>query len=196
MLLDHGFDVDAPKHMCQPPLYIACSEGYADLVQLLLHRGARIARCDRGSFNVHDTFFRTIGTDNTAIATLLLDHGADIECRDWNHGQTPLLVACRRNNAQMVSMLLHRGANVFHADFDGETPLLISQGRCAALCRWRRLRRCARGVTSAARCLLLLQVEVAEAFPGGAFTGPAETGLRNANVVALREACDRRWGGM
>jgi ankyrin repeat protein len=55
------------------------------------------------------------------VTRLLLDYGADIEAED-RYGQTPLSVAARAGNGDVVALLMERGAYVVAEDYHGRTP--------------------------------------------------------------------------
>jgi ankyrin repeat protein len=57
------------------------------------------------------------------VASLLLDHGAKINqvCGDYDN--TPLLLACSTGRADLVSLLLERGANVKAVTSEGLNAL-------------------------------------------------------------------------
>lgn len=52
----------------------------------------------------------------------LLDHGANLECRN-QYKQTALNRAIRRENVAAIEMLLKHGANIHATDQDGKTPM-------------------------------------------------------------------------
>ncbi|HKE24389.1 MAG TPA: ankyrin repeat domain-containing protein [Bryobacteraceae bacterium] len=56
-------------------------------------------------------------------AQLLLDHGADINAIDDEYRSTPLGIAARWGNREMVAMLLERGADPINAGASWSTPL-------------------------------------------------------------------------
>ena len=56
-------------------------------------------------------------------ATLLLDHGADIDAIDDEYCSTPLGVAARRGQDALVALLLERGADPLAAGATWATPL-------------------------------------------------------------------------
>lgn len=62
---------------------------------------------------------------NIAMATLLLDHGANVNT-DAYQGRTPILIATENEDAEMVALLLERGANVSTVDQEGRSPLHIA----------------------------------------------------------------------
>jgi hypothetical protein len=58
----------------------------------------------------------------TKFIRFFLDHGADIESRDF-HRRTPLLVAALEHNLEAIKILLDAGADVHAADSQGMTVL-------------------------------------------------------------------------
>ena len=70
-------------------------------------------------------------TESTVVATLL-DHGADINAAEYDHGWTPLHLAARSDqHKEVVALLLERGADTGAIDgFEG-TPLHVAAGRGA-----------------------------------------------------------------
>lgn len=60
-----------------------------------------------------------------AIARLLLEHGADIEARDFAQ-QTPLFVAAKSGVPEVAELLLTQGADIEARDHFQVTPLMIS----------------------------------------------------------------------
>jgi ankyrin repeat protein len=59
------------------------------------------------------------------VASLLLDHGANIEQVCGKRDDTPLLLACKNGRADLVSLLLEQGANV-HAMRKRKTALHLA----------------------------------------------------------------------
>ena len=63
--------------------------------------------------------------DDTGIADLLLDAGADAN-RKNNYGVTPLSLACTNGSATMIARLLKAGADPNFSLPEGETPLMTA----------------------------------------------------------------------
>ncbi|KAL7781716.1 hypothetical protein V8C43DRAFT_319567 [Trichoderma afarasin] len=59
-----------------------------------------------------------------AIAKLLVEKGADIEAKDNNYGQTPLLWAAKSGHEALIKLLVEMGADIEVKDKHGQTPLL------------------------------------------------------------------------
>ncbi|PYR55875.1 MAG: hypothetical protein DMF85_18320 [Acidobacteria bacterium] len=112
---------DAPR-----PLHVAARQGNADMVQLLLARGAKV--------NVPGTLAVTpvhlaAQYDHEEAVKLLLAAGADVNARA-SGGLTPLHYAASRGWFAVAKTLLDAGADVNARGLDGWTPLhaAASQG--------------------------------------------------------------------
>ena len=64
-----------------------------------------------------------------AKATLLLDHGADVDAIDLEYQSTPLGVAVRSGQRDLVGLLLERGADPNAAGAPWATPLAWARKR-------------------------------------------------------------------
>lgn len=79
------------------------------------------------------------GTQTLEAATLLVEHGADVDAFN-NTGTTPLHVAAERGEEELVQLLVRRGAELDVVDRQGKTPLALAErspatARAAALIR-------------------------------------------------------------
>ena len=120
MLLDHGADVNAKATDGMTPLHVAVMDGTADMVDLLLERGANseAALADECEHEFADEF-RTDGyrplhfaamKNKTAAARILLSHGAKVDSRN-TYGETPLIIAACAGHVEVARVLLEHGAN-------------------------------------------------------------------------------------
>lgn len=74
--------------------------------------------------------------DYAECVQLLLEHGADVNCRNASQ-QTPLHLACLSQSISSVEILLKHGANVNAVYRDGRTALhaaIVKQSRCLDCC--------------------------------------------------------------
>jgi len=123
LLIKHGAAIDAnDKKHHHTPLHIAVTaqENNLELTALLLEEGAKV--------NIHGTHQGWTPLHLAAvygradIAKLLLDKGADIDCKDQIN-ETPLHKAVSYKNIETTKLLLKRGASVNTKNEFGETPL-------------------------------------------------------------------------
>jgi ankyrin repeat protein len=64
---------------------------------------------------------------SAGVVKLLLDHGAEIDARDRESGATPLFYAASWGRAEVVDLLLARGADCTLKNTRGQTPLEAAQ---------------------------------------------------------------------
>lgn len=95
--------VDEPNAQGETPLMIAAIRGSLPAVQALVKHGAAINR--EGWTPLH---YACSGPDN-GVAAWLIEQGAEINARSDN-GTTPLMMAARYGNGDLVPMLLQAGS--------------------------------------------------------------------------------------
>lgn len=120
ILLDNGLDVNTPSAKGAIYLNDAALKGQKKMVQLLLEHGASVtSRNQSGGTALHDA---ALG-GNVDIVAMLLDHGAAIDDRELESGATPLMMAASMGRAEVVTLLLRRGADRLLKDKAGHTAL-------------------------------------------------------------------------
>ncbi len=98
-------------------LHMAAAGGHADVVTLLLDRGANVNRAnDRGATPLH----KAIGSPD--VVEILLAHDAEVDARD-ERGRSPLHWLGRYPTLLSARMLIEHGAAVDARDHRDETPL-------------------------------------------------------------------------
>ena len=113
LLLDRGIDFNLADNTGLTALGYAANRGNATLVQALQAKGAT---ADARSPNGAALLRFAIGQGNIAQVRELLQQGANI-------AESPLYIAERGNNVEMVRLLIEHGASVNKRDFFGGTPL-------------------------------------------------------------------------
>ncbi len=116
VLLDRGFDVDAPvgKDACTPLFFAVARARSAPLVKLLLRRGAKVARAPGGGLYAAGWW------DDVPILRILIRAGAPI---DEVVGVTPFLACWCWKKFAAAKFLAESGANVNYQDAKGKTAL-------------------------------------------------------------------------
>lgn len=110
----------------KPMLSVAASGGSAEVVALLLKRGADVKQ--RGRLTGRTALFDAAKREELEIATLLLDAGADPQAQ--NHaGETALQVAALAQRSAMVRLLISRGADPMSRNKKGQTVAEAVEGQ-------------------------------------------------------------------
>ncbi|XP_072123670.1 uncharacterized protein [Mobula birostris] len=148
-------DVNQLDKQNRAPLHLACANGHADVVALLVENKSNLNICDNENrsplmkavqceqercvvillshdadpnlvdINGYTALHLAVLIPNVTLATHLLEYGAHIDARDKN-GYTPLLLAATRNRQKMAKCLLKKGADVNAKDKTGRTTLMIA----------------------------------------------------------------------
>ena len=104
-LLSHGVNINQlggqRKHS---PLQVAAVNGHANIMELLLVRGATIPNNPATPLIISSVF-----SGSVPAVKLLIDHGMSVNCHS-SLNMTPLYVACSKS-VEMVRTLLRAGAN-------------------------------------------------------------------------------------
>ena len=127
MLIEYGSDIN---YVCLDPdvspLYLACSNNHADVVEYLLSAGANVNLSgDRGITPIYIASWH----DSIAIVNLLLKYNADINA-PYQTGTTPLFLACIEGRLKCAKVLLDAGADVDSLSLDENFSCL------QAICRY------------------------------------------------------------
>lgn len=93
-------------------LHSAAYDGHPGWVQTCLLRGDPVdARDSRGYTALLWSCFRGLVCDQVAVASLLIDAGADLNANVQPAGESCLQLACQSSNFLLVELLLDHGAN-------------------------------------------------------------------------------------
>ncbi len=105
------------------PLGVAARNNQIEAVKLFLSAGA-----DPNNGNVGSLSQATI-MGHTAIAQLLIQHGAQVNPKFVDYYPTPLTAAVEGQHTDTVKLLLASGADVNQIDGNGISPLAMAAGR-------------------------------------------------------------------
>jgi ankyrin repeat protein len=150
LLVRAGAPVDARQADGQSPLHMACQAGNSELARFLIDSGANVnlrsqngmtplmcaavsvdpsttsllldRGADIGGPSGLTALHIAAGNGNIPVATILLQHGAQINARDAA-GYTPLIAAVKGRHEGMVHLLMKNGADVTQQGADGKTAL-------------------------------------------------------------------------
>lgn len=125
-LLDRGAGLDEVDSHGYTPLLRACSFGYAEIVELLLARGADptvVTPAGRTTLMLASAWPERPGSDHVATIRLLLKDGrVPVNATDYQH-QTALRLACYKERSERVRVLVVEGlADHTIPDAKGNTP--------------------------------------------------------------------------
>jgi len=110
LLLAAGADVKAAtREGAITPLFMACTNGNAAIIDALLKAGA-----DANSVNANGTSALMVAASSGSVDALrvLIERGADVKTKEAAHGQTALMFAAALNRDAAVRLLLARGAEI------------------------------------------------------------------------------------
>uniref|UniRef100_A0A3Q3KD11 SOCS box domain-containing protein n=1 Tax=Monopterus albus TaxID=43700 RepID=A0A3Q3KD11_MONAL len=127
-LLQYGASVSGrTQNEDDTPLHVAASNGLPDHTELYLRYGAVVDKQNDEGFTPLNTacsqpqevqdlqrYFK--------VCQMLLGAGADVHTMDQDK-RTPLHMACKNANPDIVDLLLAHGASVNNMDYGGEAPL-------------------------------------------------------------------------
>lgn len=118
--------VNATDGQGTTPLMYACENGHDHVVRYLVSSGGVAANSEGGrrveDHNGCDCFYFAVARGHPLVASYLLGLGVDINART-NKGNTPLHVACRTGNLEIVRWLLRMRADTSARSWEGFTGM-------------------------------------------------------------------------
>jgi ankyrin repeat protein len=109
------------------PLHLASFFGHADVVALLLERGAGVSPVSRNPMEVMP-IHSAAAAGHAQVVAVLLDHGAQVDARS-HLGFTAIIDAAQNGDVALVAMLIDRGADPQGANDRGQTPLDVARDK-------------------------------------------------------------------
>ncbi len=109
LLLQAGADVKAAtREGAITPLFMACTNGSASMIEALLKAGAAV---NTTKANGTTPLMVAAASGSAGAVQVLLDHGAKIDVKEEAHGQNALMFAAALDRADAVKLLLRHGAD-------------------------------------------------------------------------------------
>lgn len=134
LLLSHGAKVNEPCCQRLTPLQLSMNKS-VDVSKVLLQNGADVQQVMqmRGSNEVFITsppLIHAVETNNLYLASILLEHGEDVN--QWYGACTnsPIHFAIQQGNNDMLKLMIQHGANLNKRNGRGHTPLGLALHSC------------------------------------------------------------------
>jgi ankyrin repeat protein len=124
LLIHAGADVNLANDHGVSPLWLACTNGSAAMVEKLLKAGADPNAALRLSGET--ALMSCARTGNVEAVRWLLEHGADVNSRESWREQTALMWAVAEKHADVAEALLKQGAGVNARTRSGFTALMFA----------------------------------------------------------------------
>ncbi|XP_055954650.1 serine/threonine-protein phosphatase 6 regulatory ankyrin repeat subunit B-like [Patella vulgata] len=122
-LIDHGASVNAKDNKgCFVLDYLFPDYHHtndqstsADIIKMLIEAGAHINKCN-------NLLYRSMNRGYYDTAQILIEHGIDVNTLDEN-GDNPLVLACKKDRFELVTLLTSTDCDKNHQNLKGETVL-------------------------------------------------------------------------
>lgn len=127
LLIERGADVNLKDIHGRVPMFVALAEHQPEVA-------ARLAEADTNP-NVRTVdgstlLMAAVRAEEVQLVQWALDHGTDVNAiRPEKNNATALILAARKGNSEIVSLLLAAGADPDVANHEGETALDIAKGK-------------------------------------------------------------------
>lgn len=126
LLIERGAKINARRgYGHQTPLYTAAGEGRADVVKLLINKGADVDLPNQEGFT---PLCHAASANHLEVVRVLLEAKAKADTRAY-FGRTALSTAVDLGHIDVVKLLIANKADVNIAGEDGATPLAIALAR-------------------------------------------------------------------
>ncbi|XP_065838890.1 serine/threonine-protein phosphatase 6 regulatory ankyrin repeat subunit B-like isoform X2 [Oscarella lobularis] len=123
LFVERGCNIEAKNDLGNGALACACLGGDLEIVKKVIGMGLSVNETHENDYiSLHCAC--DCG-DHVAIATYLIENGANIEAENI-FGQTPFLLACYCQRVGVVDLLISKGCNIYAKDKDGDGALALA----------------------------------------------------------------------
>ena len=150
LLIRAGANVNAANYYGDTPLWEACNNASAAMVEKLSKAGANPNATLPGTGET--TLMRCARAGSADAVNSLIAHGADVNAKEKQKGQTALMWALEERHSEAARALMEHGADIHAKSKGGFTPLLFAARR---------------GDVAAAQMMVEKGADVNEIAPGG-----------------------------
>ena len=136
LLINHGADYLRKDAKCNNALHLASMKGMSNLVKFILSMPGSESFIDRYNFYGETALFMSCANGHTEVTDILLKAGANPSESVYYYHEGPnggingrantLIMASRRNNIEMVKLLLDQGEEINVYDVSCETPFSVA----------------------------------------------------------------------
>jgi len=125
VLMELGLSIARENGIGDTPLSLAVKEGNALTVRMLIRYGNhdQFQNQSLGGLNL---LHLAIDKGNTSVVKVLLELGADVNAATTQDEETPLLLATRKGDLEMVKLILDHKPDVTHRNVSGMTSLHVA----------------------------------------------------------------------
>ena len=124
-LIKNGAGVNVTNDAGESPLWFAALLGHANatLIKYLVDNGADVKQANNMNWQpLHAAAYR----GNLIAIQFFIEEGKVNVSSTTSDGETPLLLASKEDNEEVIEYLIGKGANVNEADKDGKSPLWVA----------------------------------------------------------------------
>jgi ankyrin repeat protein len=161
LLIAAGANVNAANDLAITPLYLASVNGNAAIVKRLLDKKANPNAASETGVT---PLMESARSGSVDVVRALLAHGAEVNVKERDRGQTALMWAVARHHPDVVKILIERGADVHARTRVRNLTVMLDQGPRRAV---KTARQDAKQIAAGASTPLLFAAQTGDAESAG-----------------------------
>lgn len=127
-LLTKQVDIEAKTSAGYTPLHFAIINKNLEMINLLIKNGSILRKKDNCGWN---SLHLAVNTNTKEVVDLILSKSLICVNEKNIYQETPLHLATKLNNYELVKLLIQKGARINDKDVNGKTPLHIAADKCS-----------------------------------------------------------------